>query len=382
MAALIEQLTAQRVQRERRPGMHHDGRGLYLYVSKSGARSWLYRYMLDGRRHEIGLGSALDVTLADARRKAREARRLKADGVDPLASKRSSRAAIRAAQAASVTFGHCVDGYLAAHRAGWRSAKYGRQWREALADHALPTLGALPVSAIDTPHVLKVLEPIWQSKNETASKVRGRIESVLDWARVRGYRDGENPARWKGHLDHLLAAPTKVRRVEHHPAMPYAELPAFMAELRQRHDAGAHALQFTILTAARTGEVRGAREAEFDRTAALWTIPAARMKEGKEHRVPLSGPASALVDDIVAFTAANAMGRTLAKLRPGLTVHGFRSTFRDWAAECTNFPREIAEMALSHTVGSGVERAYRRTDLIDRRRELMDEWARFCGGLS
>jgi integrase len=380
MAALIEQLTALRVQREKRPGMHHDGRGLYLCISKSGARSWIFRYMLDGKRHEIGLGSVYDVTLAEARQKAREARRLKADGVDPLASKRSSRAAIRAVQAASVTFGQCVDGYLAAHRHGWRSAKYGRQWRDALDAHVLPTIGALPVSVIDTPHVLRVLGPIWQSKNETAGKLRGRIEAVLDWAKVSGYRNGENPARWRGHLDHLLAAPTKVRRVEHRPAMPYAELPTFMAELCKRQDAGARALEFTILTAARTGEVLGATAAEFDKTAALWTVPASRMKSGKEHRVPLSTPALALIDDVVAFTAINAMGRVLAKLRPGMTVHGFRSTFRDWCAECTNHPREIAEMALAHTVGSDVERAYRRTDLLDRRRQLMDEWTAFCGG--
>jgi integrase len=336
--------------------------------------------MLDHKRHDIGLGSALDVSLAEAREKARDARKLKANGVDPLATKRASRAAARASEAKTVTFGHCADSYLTAHRAGWRSVKYATQWREALDAHVLPTLGALPVGAIDTALVLRVLEPLWSTTTETASKLRGRIEAVLDFAKVRGFRDGDNPARWRGHLDKLLSRPSKVKRKEHHPALPYSDLPAFMIELRQRHDAGARALEFTILTAARSGEVLGATTAEFDKAAAIWAVPAARMKGGREHRVPLSVPALALVDDAVSITALNAMGRTLSKLRPGLTVHGFRSTFRDWCAEQTNFPREIAELALAHTVGSEVERAYRRTDLFDKRRELMDGWADFCGG--
>jgi integrase len=378
--ARIDRLTALKVQRERRPGMHPDGRGLYLRISKTGGRSWVLRYMLDHKRHDIGLGSALDVSLAEAREKARDARKLKANGVDPLATKRASRAAARASEAKTVTFGHCADSYLTAHRAGWRSVKYATQWREALDAHVLPTLGALPVGAIDTALVLRVLEPLWSTTTETASKLRGRIEAVLDFAKVRGFRDGDNPARWRGHLDKLLSRPSKVKRKEHHPALPYSDLPAFMIELRQRHDAGARALEFTILTAARSGEVLGATTAEFDKAAAIWAVPAARMKGGREHRVPLSVPALALVDDAVSITALNAMGRTLSKLRPGLTVHGFRSTFRDWCAEQTNFPREIAELALAHTVGSEVERAYRRTDLFDKRRELMDGWADFCGG--
>jgi integrase len=377
--ARVDRLTALRVQRERRPGMHADGRGLYLRISKTGARSWVLRYMLDNKRHDLGLGSAHDVTLAQAREKAIRARNLKADGVDPLATKRAFRATARVAEARTVTFGQCVDSYVAAHQQGWRSAKYGKQWRKALDTHIVPVIGALPVSEVDTTLVLKALEPIWATTTATASRLRGRIEAVLDLAKVRGYRAGENPARWKGHLDKLLSKPSKVQRKVHHAALPYAEIPQFMAELRQHQDAGARALEFAILTAARAGEVRGATAVEFD--GSVWIIPANRMKSGKEHRVPLSAAALALVDEAIAFTAENAMSNTLAKLRPRMTVHGFRSTFRDWCAERTNFPREIAELALAHTVGSEVERAYRRTDLFDRRRQLMDEWARFCGGV-
>jgi integrase len=378
--ARVDRLTALRVQRERRPGMHPDGRGLYLRISKTGARSWVLRYMLDHKRHDIGLGSALDVTLAQAREKAVRARNLKADGVDPLSVKRASRTSARVAEAKSVTFGQCVDSYVAAHQQGWRSAKYGRQWREAIDTHVLPVIGALPVSEVDTTLLLKALEPIWTTTTATASRLRGRIEAVLDLAKVRGYRTGENPARWKGHLDKLLSRPSKVQRKVHHAALPYAQIPQFMAELRQHQDAGSCALEFTILTAARSGEVRGSTASEFDLAGATWTIPGSRMKAGKEHNIPLSAAALALVEKAIAFTAENGMSNTLAKLRPGLTVHGFRSTFRDWCAEQTNFPREIAELALAHTVGSEVERAYRRTNLFDKRRELMNAWADFCGG--
>jgi integrase len=376
--ARVDRLTALRAQREKRPGMHADGRGLYLRINHAGARSWILRYMLDGRRHDMGLGSADDVSLADARRKAREARSLKAEGVDPLGAKRAHRAAAREAGAKAVTFKDAATSYIAAHRSGWRSVKHATQWQQSLADYMLPVIGPLPVAAIDTALVLKVLEPIWGTKTETASRVRSRIEATLDWAKVRGYRDGENPARWRGHLDKLLPKPSKVNREDHHPALPYAEMPRFMAELRSREDAGARALEFLILVAARSGEVRLAKAAEFDRASAVWTVPASHMKTNREHRIPLSPAALALVNDAIAYTAKNTMRKLLAKMRPAVTVHGFRSTFRDWCGECTAFPREIAEAALAHVTGNAVERAYARSDLLDKRRELMNAWGTYC----
>jgi integrase len=378
MAKATDKLTALRVKREQRAGRHHDGSGLYLHVGKTGAKSWVLRFMLDGRRHDMGLGNIDTVTLAEARARALEARKLKAGGIDPLGAKRASRAAARAAQAKSVTFAECAEAYIRDKRSGWRSIKHAKQWETTLAEFAMPTLGELPVSAIDTGLVLKVLRPLWDTKTETASRIRTRIELILDWARVSGYRDGENPARWRGHLDKLLPARGKVQKVEHHAALPYRDIPAFMAELRKLDGTAARALEFTILTAARTGEVRGASTAEFDRGAGVWTVPGSRMKSGREHRVPLSAPALALVDDVVAHTAVNAMGRTLAKLRPGLTVHGMRSTFRDWAAETTSFPNHVVEQALAHAIPSAVEASYRRGDLMDKRRELMSAWADFC----
>jgi integrase len=326
----------------------------------------------------MGLGSADDVSLADARRKAREARSLKAEGVDPLGAKRAHRAAAREAGAKAVTFKDAATSYIAAHRSGWRSVKHATQWQQSLADYMLPVIGPLPVAAIDTALVLKVLEPIWGTKTETASRVRSRIEATLDWAKVRGYRDGENPARWRGHLDKLLPKPSKVNREDHHPALPYAEMPRFMAELRSREDAGARALEFLILVAARSGEVRLAKAAEFDRASAVWTVPASHMKTNREHRIPLSPAALALVNDAIAYTAKNTMRKLLAKMRPAVTVHGFRSTFRDWCGECTAFPREIAEAALAHVTGNAVERAYARSDLLDKRRELMNAWGTYC----
>jgi integrase len=362
------------------PGLYPDGAGLYLQVAKGGSKSWLFRFMIDRRERMMGLGSVLTTSLAEAREKALQARKLAVDGIDPIDAKHASRAAARAARAKAMTFADCATAYLIAKRAEWRSVKHAKQWDTTLAESAMPTLGALPVQAIDTALVVKVLEPLWSTTTETASRLRGRIEAVLDFAKVRGYRTGDNPARWRGHLDKLLSKPSKVKRKEHHPALPYSELPAFMRELRARNDAGSRALEFTILTAARTGEVRGATAAEFDGAGALWTIPAARMKGGKEHRVPLTAPALALVDDAIAFTAVNSMSILLSKMRPGVTVHGFRSTFRDWAAEQTSFPNHVVEQALAHTIGNAVEAAYRRTDLLDKRRELMTAWAAYCGG--
>jgi integrase len=337
------------------------------------------RFMLDGRRHDMGLGKLDTVTLSEAREKARDARKLKAGGIDPLAAKRASRAAARAASVKSVTFAECADAYIRARRTGWRNARHAEQWQQSLDDYVFPIIGTLPVVAVDTALVLKVLEPIWHTKTETASRVRNRIELILDWARVSGYRDGENPARWRGHFDKLLIQPAKVK-IRHHPAMPYADMPSFMTELHAQEGVGARALEFLILTAARSGEVRFATAAEFDKASAMWTVPPSRMKGNREHRVPLSVRALTLVDDVCAHISMNAMMRALSKIRPGLTVHGFRSTFRDWAAEQTSTQNEVVEMALAHAIPSAVEASYRRGDLLDKRRELMTAWAKFCCG--
>jgi integrase len=317
------------------------------------------------------------------------------DGVDPIDNRRAERAARRAERAKVMTFSQCADIYVVAHQAGWRNQKHAAQWPSTLSAYVYPHFGALPVQMIDTGLVMRALEPIWLEKPETAGRVRGRIESILDWATARGYREGENPARWRGHLENLLPRKSKLRRVEHHAALPYAELGIFMADLRQQNGIAARALEFTILTAARTGEVIGARWDEINFTEKLWVVPSARMKAGQEHRVPLPPAALAILEDMRAIRSGDfifsngrgsqpisnmAMTMTLRRMgRGGLTVHGFRSSFRDWAAERTNFAREVAEMALAHTVSDKVEAAYRRGDLFEKRRQLMSAWARYCG---
>ncbi len=294
-----------------------------------------------------------------------------------------------------MTFEQCAKAFIASHEVGWRSEKHGALWRSTLEAYVYPVMGALPVQAIDTGLVLKALEPIWAKKPDTASQVRGRIENVLNWAKARGYRDGENPAQWRGHLDHLLPARSNVRRVQHHPALPFAEIPAFMEEVRARDGIAARALEFTVLTASRIGEALGARWDEIDLGAKLWIVPAERMKKGrKEHRVPLSPRAIVILTEMAeiqqsdfVFTGLKSgqhlsdMGiRTLVReLRDGITRHGFRSTFRDWAAETTGFPNHVVEMALAHAVPDAVEAAYRRGDLLEKRRKLMEAWATFCG---
>jgi integrase len=394
MARLTERLTARGVQTAKaadRPLMLADGRGLYLRVGPTGSKSWIFRYRHDGQRHDLGLGPYPDISLAEARERATAQRRLKIDGDDPLLVRRTKRDAARIEAAKAMTFKACAQGYIEAHRAGWRNEKHAWQWDNSLGKFAYPTLGALPVSAVDTGLVLKAIEPIWTTKTETASRVRGRIEAILDWATVRGYRQGDNPARWKGHLDHLLPARSKVARVEHHAALPYPEIGRFIAELRQQGGTAARAMEFLILTAARTGEVIGARWREIDLAERLWTVPANRMKAGREHRVPLSSAALALLGqsgEPDAHVFPGVKGRPLSNMamlmtlrRMGyaeLTAHGFRSTFRDWCAERTNFPAEVAEMALAHVVGDKVEAAYRRGDLFHKRRQLADAWAKFC----
>jgi integrase len=333
-------------------------------------------------------------SLAEARHRAFEARKLVAEGIDPIEARRATRSKAATDAAKSMTFRQCAEAYIVAHQAGWRNAKHTAQWTATLARFLYPHFGDLPVQGIDVGLVMMAIEPIWTQKPETASRVRGRIENVLDWATARGHRQGENPARWRGHLDNLLPRKTKVRAVEHHAALPYVEVAAFLAELRQHDSIGARALEFTILTAARTGEVIGARWEEIEINERLWIIPASRMKAGKDHRIPLSETALAILEKMSRLRVSDyvfpgagadrplsnmAMNMMLRRMkRDDLTVHGFRSTFRDWAAERTSFPAEVAEMALAHVVSDRVEAAYRRGDLFEKRRQIMGGWAKFC----
>lgn len=356
-------------------------------------------------RRDIGLGSYPAVSLAEAREAAREYRKKIRSGIDPVQDRQTVKAKIQLEAAKSKTFKECAEAYIQANRAGWKNEKHIQQWENTLATYAYPQIGGLPVSEIDTGMVLGVLQqqvtvagkplPLWLGRTETASRLRGRLESILDWAAFRKFRSGENPARWKGHLEHELPAKNKVQRVEHHAALPYSQIPVFMRELQQRPGISSRALEFAILTAARSGEVRGATWSEIDLANALWTVPATRMKAGKEHRVPLSPEALDLLrslpreegNEYVFIGARGAMLSDMsltAVLRRmghgGLTQHGFRSTFRDWAGETTNYPREVCEHALAHRLADGVEAAYQRGDLLKKRSQLMNDWARYCRG--
>jgi integrase len=339
----------------------------------------------------MGLGSVRDVDLAAARKKAQKCREQLDAGIDPLDARNAKHAQDALTEARSISFGKCAESYIAAHRAGWRNPKHADQWANTIKSYAGPVIGALPVQDVDTGLVCKVLEPIWTKKAETASRLRARIEKVLDWATVRGYRNGANPATWRGHMDKLLPALKKKDRVKHHPALQYESIGAFMEALRAQEGTAARALELTILTAARTSEVIGAKPDEIDLKRALWTIPASRMKAGREHRVPLSPRAVEIVkaqpEGDYLFPGLKdkqplsnmAMLALLERMeRSDLTVHGFRSSFRDWTAEQTNYPREVCEMALAHAVGDKVEAAYRRGDLFEKRRRLMLEWAKYC----
>lgn len=393
MARIVNRLTDRVVQAKKARGFYPDGGGLYLQISSETSKSWVFRFKHKGRARDMGLGSLRDVSLAQARRKASEARRQRSEGKDPIIEKAAQRAEDRLTGAGSPAFKECAEQLVTSHEAGWRNAKHRQQWRNTLSTYAYPVLGGIPVAEVNTDLVLRVLEPIWKTKTETASRVRGRIEAVLSWARARGLRSGENPAQWRGHLDHLLPARSKVQRVVHHPALPYEELPTFMSRVRARQGITPRALEFIILTAARTGEALGARFDEFDLKARLWTVPAERMKAHRGHKVPLSTRAVAIVREMAAFglgeyvfPGANrgkplsnmALLMLLRGLRSGITTHGFRSSFRDWAAEKTNTPSFVAEAALAHVVADKVEAAYRRTELLERRRELMDAWADHC----
>lgn len=395
MARLVEKLTPLEVSKKTRPGYYGDGGGLWLQVSQSGSKSWIFRFTLSGKQREMGLGAVHTVTLPEAREKAKECRSILLEGKDPLEARKASKLAEALERAKMMTFDQCAAAYIAAHRSGWKNAKHASQWENTLETYASPIIGKMPVALVDTPLVMKVLSPIWQTKTETATRLRGRIESILDWATVSKYRQGDNPARWRGHLDKLLASPSRSKRTVHHPALPWQEIGAFMAKLREQDGIAAKAVELAILTACRSGEVRLATWAEFDLDAALWVIPADRMKAEREHRVPLSAAALALLrsmprmGDLVfpGVKSGNPLSdmsltAVLRRMKRGdITVHGFRSTFRDWCAEsvANSFPREVCEHALAHSLPDKVEAAYRRGDLIEKRVMLMQAWADYCG---
>lgn len=393
-------LSAAAVRAAKKQGLYGDGHGLYLQVSAFDTKAWVFRYMIDGRARKMGLGPLHTVSLAEARNRAAAARLKVLDGVDPIDDAEAKRAERRLEAAKAMTFKECADAYIKANRSGWKNDKHAAQWDATFNETkrgsrvfpaATAAINDLPVSAIDTGLVRKVLEPIWYTTPETASRVRGRIERVLAWATVAGYRTGDNPARWTGHLKELLPPKTKVAAVEHHNAVPYRDMPQFMARLVAKRGTSARALEFAVLTAARTGEVIGAKWSEIDFGAKVWTVPAERMKAGKEHRVPLSARAIAILDGLpregdYLFPGARsdkplsnmAMLELVRGMRKGATVHGFRSTFRDWAAETTAYPHEMCEIALAHAVGNKVEAAYRRGDMMEKRRRLMADWAAYC----
>jgi integrase len=374
--------------------------GLAVNVIKSGSRSWVLRYQVGGKRRDMGLGGYPDVTLAQAKERARVARSLLAQGLDPIEHSRAARSKMISERATALTFSQAADQYIETHESTWRNAKHAQQWRNTIAAYATPAMGKVLVRDVDLPQVLSVLEPIWKTKTETASRLRGRLESVLDWATARGYRSGPNPARWKGLLDKLLPAPGKIAKTDHHRALPFADLPAFMKLLAVQDGLGARALEFTILTACRSGEVRGAKWDEFDLDAGIWTVPESRMKAGKEHRVPLSDAAMVIVRTQKEYAfceyvfpsshrARNSesegaplsdmtLSAVLRRMKVAAVPHGFRSTFRDWCAEVTDYPRDVAEMALAHAIGNKVEAAYRRGDLFEKRNQLMQDWANFA----
>ncbi|RCV87503.1 tyrosine-type recombinase/integrase [Billgrantia montanilacus] len=393
MPKKARELTAVEVKRLTEPGLYAVGgvAGLHLQVVKTGARSWVLRAMVGSKRRDIGLGGFPDTTLASAREKARVAREKIQQGIDPVADRRALRSALLAQQVRDITFEQCATEVIKKKQAESRNAKHAQQWENTLKTYAYPVLGKMAIADVDLAHVLKVLKPGWETKTETMTRVRQRIEAVIAWATVHGHRSGDNPARWKGNLDAILPKPSKVAKVKHHKALPIDDMGEFMANLRQQKGVAALALEFAILTATRSGEVRGATWAEIDLDARIWTIPSDRMKAEKEHRVPLSKEAIALLERLPrdsdhVFTAPKggkfsdaALAAVLKRMGVDATVHGFRSTFRDWSAERTSYPHHVCEMALAHTIKNAAEAAYRRGDLMEKRAKLMQDWAKFCG---
>lgn len=391
MPKIAKQLSDRAVAAIKAEGRHPVGGvpGLHLRVTDTGHRGWVLRVKVGEQRRDMGLGPYPEVSLSEAREKAREVHTSLRRGELPATPKAARKTAIAVA---AKTFQQCAEGLFQDKAGEWKNAKHRQQWENTLKEYAYPHIGAMPVAEIDLPHVLACLEPIWRTKTETASRVRGRIESVLDWATVRKYRQGENPARWKGHLDHVLPAPTKLAKTEHHRALPIDDMPKFMAALHQREGMAARALEFAILTACRSGEVRGATWGEIDMQAKIWTVPADRMKAGKEHRVPLTDAAVKLLEALPRIEGSEhvfpgtkgqplsdmSLTAVMRRMEVDAVPHGFRSTFRDWAGDRTHFPRDLAEAALAHTLSSAVEAAYRRGDALEKRREMMQAWATFC----
>jgi integrase len=396
----IRKLTAGFVSSVAIPGRYGDGNGLYLQVTQWGdaiSKQWLFRFQIDGRSRQMGLGSASIFSLADARARARGPRQMVADKIDPIEARDQERQQRRAHAVQRLTFEQAAEKFIAGHEKKWTNPRHVQNWRSSLALYAYPRIGKLSVELITAAHVIELLEAIWTDKTETAARLRGRIEAILDWAKVRHLRSGENPARWRGHLDKVFASRRQLVKVEHHAAVPYADVPAVMAALRKVEGPAARALELTMLCATRTDETLEARWPEFDLDAKVWTIPAERMKAGRAHSVPLSDAALALVQALPRIAGEDLLfpgrreGRSLRKgvmlevlhALPGcatMTVHGMRSSFRDWCGNETSFPRELAEMALAHHVGSAVERSYRRGDALAKRAKLMQAWASYCGG--
>lgn len=397
MARSINRLSSRSVTSKNKRGRYADGGGLYLQVSDNEAKSWLFRFMLNGKSREMGLGSLHTISLAEARDEALQCRKQLRDGIDPIDARKLKRGLAQVDAATVMTFKACAENYISSHSAGWKNIKHMSQWQNTLKTYVYPEFGDLPVQLVDTGMVLRVIEPIWTTKTETANRIRARIEAILDWAAARKYREGENPARRKGHMEILLPARSKVQKVKHHAALSYPQIGMFMATLREQTAVSSSGLEFLILTAARTGEVIGATWNEIDLDNEIWIVPGDRMKNGKEHRVPLSSASIEVLRRMESIAVSNyvfpggknnrplsnmAFLQLLKRMGHGdLTGHGFRSTFRDWVAERTNYPNEVAEMALAHTVGDKVEAAYRRGDMFDKRRHLLDDWSGFCAKL-
>lgn len=392
MAQQSRRLTDIKIKALKEAGLYPDGAGLYLKITTTGTKSWIYRFKYNSRLRDMGLGKYPAVSLSTARERASENYTLIKRGIDPIDA-REVQASANKAKVHVVTFAEAAQRCVASHEGNWRNPKHRQQWRTTIKQYALPVIGEMNVADITTDDVLRILEPIWRDRAETASRVRGRIENILDWAAARKLRHGENPARWRGHLAHLLPARNKTHSVQHFPAMPWGEVPAFLADLRTLTDIASKALEFTILTAARTNMALGAEWGEFDLDARLWRVPKERMKSGIEFHAPLSAAAIALLMDLHQFEgnpyvfpgwrplrpmADRMMHKRLTGMRPGLTVHGFRSSFRDWVADATTFAGDLAEMCLAHNVAGAVEAAYRRSEMIEKRRKIMDAWASFC----
>jgi len=395
MAKTVKRLKDLQIRRLSQPGSYPDGEGLYLQVRTSGAKDWFYRYEVDGKGRKRGLGSYPTISLEQARDDALECRQLRQQGIDPVDYAKAQRQKEALDEAKSFTFKECALAYINSHNRGWKNRKHESQWRNTLDTYAYPTIGDIGVQDIDIGLVMDVLEPIWYEKTETASRVRQRIENILDWATVKQYRSGDNPALWRGRLDKLLPKRVKVQKPVHFPAMDYRELPEYFRALRKRDSVATRALAFTILTAARNGEARAVTNDELDIKGKIWTIPDSRMKADREHRVPLSAEALKIIKEMEPFRrhtdnfifpgqahakpiSEASLLKVVKQQDKTLTVHGFRSTFRDWCAEQTSFPREVAEAALAHSVRDKTEAAYQRGDLFEKRRKLMDQWAQYC----